>query len=468
MNMISKLKIDYSQDFVTLSGDNNPLHTDSLYSRRIMFGRPVIHGVYSLLKIFDFYSNSLPCMSSLISLEAKFLNPIFDGDSIVLKLDCNEDDYKIQAYLEETKLIIIKLKFSSVLKQNLFFENTNKLPQIEQPKKLILENISKINGNEINTVNTNLFNTIFNSLDANKAPQLYSTLLTSTRVVGVKCPGADSLYSSLNLHFATTSFNNNLFEYNVNKVYKGLSLIKIDFKSLNYVGTINAFLRKQEVQQKSLKNILQDLTKVQYPKRKALVIGGTRGLGEVCAKILGSLGYETSITYNKGIKEAKRISNEFKENNLNLTFFQYNVLDSKKDFLKDKVYDYIFFFATPHIKTSNSQLIDNKLLDYFNNFYLNGFFSIVNSIKNKKTRFFFPSSVFIDEFPKYLKEYAISKKISEYYSEQYNKQKGVKIIHYPRLKKVKTDQTQDFFNSDSLDAYEELKSNLIKFLNETN
>ena len=466
--MNSNLRIEYSHDFVTLSGDNNPLHTDSLYSRRMMFGRTVIHGIYSLLKILDHYSNNLPCLSSLVSLETKFLNPIFDRDSIQLEFFNNENDYKINGFLGGAKLIIIKLKFSSLEKQNIFFKNINKLPVIEQPKKLVLENISKINDNEINTVNIELFNSIFNSLDASKAPELYSTLLTSTRIVGVKCPGADSLYSGLNLYFNTTTFDNNLFHYKVNKVYKGLNLIKISFKSLCYEGSITAFLRKQEVQQKSLHEIVQDLIKIRFPKKKALVIGGSRGLGEVCAKILGSLGYETTITYNKGIKEAERLSNEFNRNNIPLNFFQYDLLDDKKDFFKDKNFDYIFFFATPHIKTSNFQLIDNKLLEYFNNFYLNGFFSIVNSVSNEKTRFFFPSSVFVDEFPKHLKEYAISKKISEYYSEQFNQQRGSKIIYYPRLKKVKTDQTQSFFNFDSSDAYEELKLNLIEFLNETN
>jgi hypothetical protein len=44
-----KFTLQDQLDFAALSGDYNPAHIDSLYARRTIFGRAVVHGVHLLM-----------------------------------------------------------------------------------------------------------------------------------------------------------------------------------------------------------------------------------------------------------------------------------------------------------------------------------------------------------------------------------------------------------------------------------
>ena len=63
--------------FAALSGDFNPLHVGEIYSRRLQFGQPVIHGIHHLLRSWDeaLFTLSFP-KARLIELSANFLNPV--------------------------------------------------------------------------------------------------------------------------------------------------------------------------------------------------------------------------------------------------------------------------------------------------------------------------------------------------------------------------------------------------------
>lgn len=64
-----------------LSGDRNPLHVDALAARRLLTGRPVVHGVHTLLRLLDRW----PAVGFVGTgddwrIEAEFLNPLSVGD----------------------------------------------------------------------------------------------------------------------------------------------------------------------------------------------------------------------------------------------------------------------------------------------------------------------------------------------------------------------------------------------------
>ncbi len=50
---MKRYDLEDQRRFASLSGDFNPLHLDPLYSRRLLFGGPVVHGVHLVLYALD-------------------------------------------------------------------------------------------------------------------------------------------------------------------------------------------------------------------------------------------------------------------------------------------------------------------------------------------------------------------------------------------------------------------------------
>ena len=80
--MTTQFEVDISQDdvlrFADLSGDWNPLHTDSNYAQNTIYRRPIIHGAYSaglVSRVAGMYIPGKNCL--LRNLKLKFISPIF-------------------------------------------------------------------------------------------------------------------------------------------------------------------------------------------------------------------------------------------------------------------------------------------------------------------------------------------------------------------------------------------------------
>src|SRR4051794_25593472 len=79
--------------FAELSGDHNPIHVDPVAARRLLFGRPVVHGVHVVLKSLD----RLPINEVPGGVTARFVSPVFADAELTLtsKLGKNGIDLTI-------------------------------------------------------------------------------------------------------------------------------------------------------------------------------------------------------------------------------------------------------------------------------------------------------------------------------------------------------------------------------------
>jgi len=72
-------------EFAKLTGDSNPLHTDKEFAKKSIFGERIVHGMLTISittglvsSLGIFYGTVL----AFVGLEAKFLVPVYFGDSI--------------------------------------------------------------------------------------------------------------------------------------------------------------------------------------------------------------------------------------------------------------------------------------------------------------------------------------------------------------------------------------------------
>eukprot|EP00912_Choanoflagellata_sp_UC4_P000083 UC4_evm1s59 len=78
-------------DFARLSGDDNPLHLDSEYAKKSMFGRPIVHGVLMLGVISSLIGTELPGPGTIyMTQDTKFRSPLYVGDEFVARVEITD------------------------------------------------------------------------------------------------------------------------------------------------------------------------------------------------------------------------------------------------------------------------------------------------------------------------------------------------------------------------------------------
>lgn len=78
---------DDVEKFAVLTGDHSRLHTDMEFAQRVIFGRPVVHGVLAASLISTVMGTLLPGEGTVFMEEhVTFCRPVFYGDTITAKV----------------------------------------------------------------------------------------------------------------------------------------------------------------------------------------------------------------------------------------------------------------------------------------------------------------------------------------------------------------------------------------------
>ena len=94
-------QIDFDR-FAKLSGDNNPIHVDPVFSSQTHFGRPVAHGML----LFGVLSGQLHCAlqpdSLVVAQEMMFTAPTYADESLMISLELESVDQPPQLAIVKT------------------------------------------------------------------------------------------------------------------------------------------------------------------------------------------------------------------------------------------------------------------------------------------------------------------------------------------------------------------------------
>ncbi len=83
------------EDFAKLSGDNNPVHTNSDFAKMTIFKKKVAHGFLSASLISTLIATKLPGPGSIyLSQNLKFLAPVFIDDLVRVVVTVQEIDHE--------------------------------------------------------------------------------------------------------------------------------------------------------------------------------------------------------------------------------------------------------------------------------------------------------------------------------------------------------------------------------------
>jgi hypothetical protein len=473
----SKIFLNSDQkEFAEASKDYNKIHIDGIISRKLIFGSQIVHGVNTLLTALIFLSITKKNIK-IKNISCNFYKPIYLKKKINFYLNEKNNEYYI--YVKSGNIVnsIFHInKLDLQLKLNIKYKNYKKNIIKKINVKNILNHDCNLNfANKFFLIKSNNFKTKnrYKKLLNILSDREIKDILSLSFFVGMVCPGKYSLLAKINLNFEKKQkVKCNDISFFINKFDKRINRVEINFSN-SITGKIFAFKYNVSTQE-DLKNIKAKIKNKFLKTKKSIIIGGSRGLGELTSKILSSAGSDTLISYNYGINEAKKLKSDvIKFTKTKCKIMQINILNENNfsKLKKENMYDFLFYYATPKINISNIKKFDSQLFKKFNDFYIFKFSKLcrlLNKISNKKIKIFFPSTIFLNYKENYFKEYVLSKKMAERNIKYLNKKlHNIKIISY-RLPIMDTDQNINVIKKKKINNFKVLFSIIKKFIKNEN
>lgn len=303
---------------------------------------------------------------------------------------------------------------------------------------------------------------------------LIADLLATTRIVGMRCPGRDSIYSGFKLQRLNPNGGQaaDSMHYEVVKKDDRFTLVVLKVSGACLAGNIEAFFRPSNAPQKLPAEIERFVAPMQYRSDRVLIIGGSRGLGEMTAKILAAGGSDLTITYARGKDDAERVREECvrlggtcRTAHLDVAELEHNGVPPLPD---GGHYSHVYFFASPPIKPSATGIWNQSLFEGFAQTYVSAFASVVASLSGMKkaaekpTRYFYPSTVFLDQGAVEFSEYCVAKAAGETLCDQLSRKLKV-VISRPRMPMMRTDQTLGVRDSSPSDPFDVMLDAIQRF-----
>jgi NAD(P)-dependent dehydrogenase (short-subunit alcohol dehydrogenase family) len=188
----------------------------------------------------------------------------------------------------------------------------------------------------------------------------------------------------------------------------------------------------------------------EFRNASALIVGGSRGLGELTAKLIAAGGGAVAITYAVGVMEAQDIQRQIREWGGVCELLHYDVAKPAGDQLRELRFPptSLYYFATPVIARRKIRLYTRSVLNDFLRIYVDGFYDLLQQLlptSGASLTAFYPSSVSLEERPAKMTEYAMAKAAGEILCADLARfNKGLRMV-VERLPRMLTDQTATVF-----------------------
>lgn len=437
--------VDDQAWFAELSGDHNPLHVDPVLARRTIYGEVVVHGVHSLLWALDCLTKTARNTQTLSKLKTDFKRQIRLGDLVSCRL-IESAAGRFALTLETNGDVVSRINGS--------FSHAGSAPN-SLPQSAPSSPCRDLTFNQMRTASGTLPLFLDEAALATRFPHLLqlvpvlqlAQLLATTRLVGMECPGLHSLYSSHDLQFDERGGPAEL-TYQITRADNRFSMLWMRVQGPSMQGTITAFARPRPAEQFDLPAISRMVDRGEFAGQRALVIGGSRGLGEVTAKIIAAGGGEVYFTYHRGQKDAERVGAEIKAAGTKCEWLPFDATCPTADLaaqLKSSWQPtHLYYFATPFISLERSTWFSPDKFEHYCRFYVQGFSRAVGAalkLGGERLTVFYPSSTFVETIQEHSAEYGAAKAAGELLCRHLQKSFPQLRVFHPRLPRMKTDQT---------------------------
>ncbi len=422
--------------FAAASGDWNPIHVDEVAARRLIAGAIVVHGMATVLWALDAYCAAGGPPPS--TLAAKFPGPVRVGETIeTIVADATEDVVRLVVRRGGDVVVTLTLRLGG-----------SRVAGDAKPG-----NPPRCHAEEhrfADLVGANGRTDIHGDLDAlaRRFPAAVerlgvlpvASIMTLSRIVGMKCPGLHSIFASIDLRLDAGAANGAL-AWKVEKMIPS-ALLRMQVDGGGLTGHFDAFVRPPPVVQPSMQTVAARVPARAFAGQRALVIGGSRGLGELTAKVVAAGGGDVVVTYATGRDDAERVAGEIRRWGGNAAVARLDVEDPAPAVSAIAPLTHAYYFAAPRIDRRKASAFDPLVYRALDLIFVEAFAGTALALARASPglSIFYPSTVFLDDPPRDFAEYVAAKAAAEAVCAHLNRHAGMRVVSR-RLPRVATDQT---------------------------
>jgi NAD(P)-dependent dehydrogenase (short-subunit alcohol dehydrogenase family) len=436
--------------FAKLTGDFNPVHLDPLAARRTQAGAPVVHGIHSLMWLFECIAARHPEIPAIRTLKARFSKMIFVGDRVEGAItQLTGTTMRAELRVDGVTAVQLNLVFGPP-HSPITFAPEKELLHPTEPRELRIAEMKNASGYLPFANHPDEYERRFPAAARLLGARRIAALGCSSYLVGMVVPGLHSIYSNLALDVCEDNGSDEHLSFRVVSIDPRFSHVRQEICGCGLSGTVDAFVRAPPTAQSSINDAAKHVANDEFADATVLIIGGSRGIGELVAKIIAAGGGKVTITFAVGESEAQALVDEVTAHGGHCRAIRYDVRKDDPEGLFTNLADaptHIYYFATPAIFHRNLRLFSQDRFDEFNAFYVTGFYRVIQAALGRSPggiTAFYPSSVAVADRPAGMTEYAMSKAAGELLCADINAyMKNVHVV-VTRLPRLPTDQTATF------------------------
>jgi NAD(P)-dependent dehydrogenase (short-subunit alcohol dehydrogenase family) len=436
------------RQFASVSGDQNPIHVDSLFARRTQGGAQVVHGINLLLWAFDSFAAAQLDLPPLRSFSAKFSKFVLLGEQVEVELVEQEPGRsRLNLSVGNAVRSEVTIEFGHPERQLPPWVDSSPATQapVSAAVELSLEQIPECSGKLQFCMAAEQAATLFPSATRWLGAERIMALAASTYLVGMVCPGLHSLYSELSIETCNDSRPAGFLAFRVSKTYPRLRLVKQEIAGGGLLGMVTCFVRTPPVQQASMKSLAGIVVPAAFAGSAALIVGGSRGLGELTAKLIATGGGRVCITWQSGREDAEKVADEIRLAGGACETLAYDAQKPAEEQLAALTHipTHAYYFATPPIFRPQAEFFSGERFKEFLAVYVDGFWQLSQALRARQPRLsmFYPSSVAVAERPRGMTEYSMAKAAGEALCADMNASLAPMRVTTVRLPRLPTDQT---------------------------